>query len=116
MKRGKPLTRKTPLRRKYRSAEERVSDREEGEKLWALYMRVWNTRPHICEATDKPIHGEPRSTMFHHVLPKAKYPQYKYEEWNIMLLLPRVHEQAELNIDKTPRVKARKELLMANKL
>jgi len=43
--------------------------------------------------------------MFHHLLWKSIYPEYKYEEWNVILLDPDIHELAHVNIDLTPIVK-----------
>ncbi len=42
---------------------------------------------------------------YHHVLEKAKYPQFAFSEWNVVIVLPVVHKQVHDNIDKTPRIK-----------
>lgn len=70
----------------------------------AFYLKVWESRPHVCFETKKPL-GKMNLCMFHHVLPKARYPEYRHCDWNIVLLHPDVHNQVETNIDFTPKVK-----------
>ena len=36
---------------------------------------------------------------------REKYRKYKMEEWNIVIVLPEVHNQIHSNTDKTPRIK-----------
>lgn len=71
-----------------------------------FYVDIWDEREHSCFETGKPLTEEPLTLYFHHILPKAKYPQYRYEKWNIVLLHPDAHSQVETFIDKCPRVKA----------
>lgn len=71
-----------------------------------FYSEVWNEREHKCFETNNPLTEEPLTLYFHHILPKAKYPQYRHEKWNIVILHPDVHSQVEALIDKCPRVKA----------
>jgi len=71
-----------------------------------FYMEIWEEREHKCFETGKPLTGEPLTLYFHHLLGKAKYPQYRHEKWNIVLLHPDAHSQVETFIDKCPRVKA----------
>lgn len=94
--------RKVSLKKRKTKSQERKVRREE---LTKVFLSIWSERPHFCYETNVEIKGEPLSTMFHHVLEKHKYPEYQYEKWNIVILLPEVHEQVHLNIDKTPRVK-----------
>jgi hypothetical protein len=66
----------------------------------------------VCYETGKQLPSPPLTTYFHHVLPKSKYPEFRLCEWNILLLHPEVHDQAERNIDKTPKVKAYRDQLL----
>lgn len=79
-------------------------------KQWELddefYQEIWNERPHMCFETYQNLPSEPLTLYFHHILPKAKYPQYRHEKWNIVILHPDAHSQVEFNIHKCPRVKA----------
>ena len=71
----------------------------------AFYMKIWEDREHICFETGEYI-SEPLMTVFHHVLEKSHYPEYRHCPWNIVLLLPDIHNQVHTNIDKTPNVLA----------
>lgn len=84
-----------------RSQEDITRDNDMG-----YYQEMWDEREHVCFETGKPLVGDALTLYFHHILPKAKYPQYRYEKWNIVLLHPDVHSQVETFIDKCPRVKA----------
>lgn len=75
------------------------------EKMWAFFTSIWSRRPHYCEETGKWLGKEPKWTMFHHLLEKSGYPQYQYEEWNIMLLHPDIHEDVHQKLVNLPNVK-----------
>lgn len=70
-----------------------------------FYDEVWNEREHVCFETGRPLEAI-NLLLFHHILPKAKYPQYRYEKWNIVLLHPDSHSQVETFIGRCPRVQA----------
>lgn len=71
-----------------------------------FYQEIWDERPHMCFETYQDLPSEPLTLYFHHILPKAKYPQYRHSKWNIVILHPNAHSQVEFNIHKCPRVKA----------
>lgn len=73
--------------------------------MWVFFMTVWNSRPHYCQETGKWLGREPRWTMFHHLLWKSTYPEYQYEDWNVALLHPDIHELAHQDLDATPKMK-----------
>lgn len=89
-------------------SEKGLKKKEEKKKLLEkdkeFYLKIWNSRPHVCFETGKFLGNEPLLTMFHHVLPKAKYPSYRHSEKNIVLLHPDVHNQVETNLSKCPKV------------
>lgn len=70
----------------------------------AFYLKIWESRPHVCYETGKQL-GKMNLCMFHHVLPKQTYPQFRHCEFNIVLLSPEVHNQVEIDISKCPKVK-----------
>lgn len=78
----------------------------------AFYSKIWEKKEHVCYETGKYLGSEPLTLFFHHVLPKAKYPQYRHCEWNIVLLHPDVHVQVETFLDKAPKVKELTQQLM----
>lgn len=78
-----------------------------------FYQGIWNERAGKCDITGKLLGSEPLSTMFHHILPKGKYPQFRYCKWNILLVDPDIHCQIEDDIDKVPAAKKKYDELMA---
>lgn len=73
--------------------------------MWLCFMEIWNNRGHYCQETGKWLGKEPKWTMFHHLLWKSSHPKYQYEDWNIVLLDPDIHEKAHKDLDSTPKVK-----------
>lgn len=72
-----------------------------------FYNEIWLEREHRCFETEQKLpFAAPLTTYFHHILPKAKYPQYRHSKWNIVILHPDAHSQVETMLDKCPRVKA----------
>lgn len=114
LKRGTKTLRRSSFKRKSKPKEQIEQEKEDKEAMWQMFLEIWNERPHYCEETGIQIYGEPLTTMFHHVLEKEenKYPQFKLCKWNIMILLPEIHDQAHKNIDKTPKVKFKREYLL----
>lgn len=54
---------------------------------WDFFIReIWEKRPHICEITGDPIHGEPKPEYFSHNISKGRYPSYRYNPKNITLV------------------------------
>ena len=59
-----------------------------------LFNYIWATRPHKSEISGQSLDNVPDYlwlNCFTHILPKGKYPKWKYEAENIMLLLPIEH-------------------------
>lgn len=69
----------------------------------AFYFRIWSSRPHICFETGKQL-GKMNLCMFHHILPKQSYPEFRHCDWNIVLLDPDIHNQVETRLDMCPAV------------
>ena len=69
----------------------------------AFYLEIWESRAHVCYETGKLL-GRMNLCMFHHVLPKQSYPEFRHCAWNIVLLHPDVHNQVETCLDKCPKV------------
>jgi hypothetical protein len=70
-----------------------------------FYKRIWRERPHVCYETGTRLAEVSSTLFFHHVLPKRLYPQYRYCDWNIVLLRPDIHALVESSLDKAPKVK-----------
>lgn len=57
-----------------------------------IFLSIWAERPHVCQVCTDPI-PEPTPTNFAHVIPKAqnKYPKFKLNKQNILILCPCCH-------------------------
>ena len=82
-------------------------DEELMSKDKAFYQSIWEEMetPRRCYETGKLLPKEPSAMMFHHILHKSLFPEFRHEKWNIVVLLPQVHSQVHLDIDRTPKVK-----------
>jgi hypothetical protein len=65
-----------------------------------MFKKIWETRPHFCEVTGKPL-GAFDIRMFSHVLTKGAYPRFRLYEKNIVLCLPEAHFEWEFKTRKT---------------
>jgi hypothetical protein len=81
------------------------AEKETKNKDHAFFQEIWEERGGVCQITGERLGLEPLTTMFHHILPKAKYPQYRYCRWNILLIQPVLHTQIESDLDKVPEIK-----------
>lgn len=113
----KPLSKGGRIRRK----ENNKGDKSDSEKQWELFMEVKNERIDgngwlFCFETGQPIpkHLYNTTLIYHHLLEKEdnKYPQFKYEKWNIYTVLPDIHQQFHTDSAKTPKLKAERERLI----
>lgn len=90
-------------------------DHEVTQEDWAMYLEIWEERPHVDFETGEII-PFPLSYNFHHVLPKKEgpggYPQFRHEKWNIVLVNWQTHSKAENNIDLCPKIKAYRDYLI----
>lgn len=93
-------------------SEKRKTQIVEDKKTTALdkefYAEIWASSPHKCEECGKNLGKEPMTIFFHHLLEKRNYGEFRYTPENIMILCPDHHTQAETDIDKVPKVKARR--------
>ena len=71
----------------------KVFDKEAIEKQNELFQLHWNTKSHYCESC-KAYLGKENKTIFHdHLLEKSKYPEYRYELWNLYLVCLACHDE-----------------------
>lgn len=78
------------------------------EKDEEFYKEVYAASPHKCQNCDCKLPRNPSNFMFHHLLEKRNYPQYRHVPENIMILCLTCHSKAETNIDFAPRIKQRR--------
>lgn len=107
LKSGQTPLKRSPLKKsRPKSAAQIVEEQEHLRKRNEFFTTIWQDRLHICFECSLPINGkEPLTIYFHHVLPKHKYPEYEFSDWNIVLLRAEIHAEVETDIDKCPRVK-----------
>lgn len=67
------------------------------DKQWKFFYEIWSERPHRSEVSGRPIFGEPLSIYFHHIFPKTKFPDMKFDKDNIIILTFEEHQQVEAN-------------------
>ena len=73
-----------------------------------FYKEIYLASPHWCQNCECKLPKEPQTFMFHHLLEKRNYPQFRYTPENIMILCLMCHSKAETNIDFAPKIKARR--------
>lgn len=69
---------------------------------YKLFEAIWEKREHICFLTNERLSDKSYylnigmfHNLFHHVLPKGKYPNYRLKEENIIILFPHAHHEVE---------------------
>jgi 5-methylcytosine-specific restriction endonuclease McrA len=72
-----------------------------------FYKEVWLASKHVCQNCNDSLGKVPYNWMFHHLLPKRIYTQFRHTPENIMILCLECHSKAETNIDFAPRIKYR---------
>ena len=65
----------------------------------AFYLKVWMSRPHVCEACGKSLGDKPKTYNFDHILEKGnkKYAHLRHVEENICLLCFDCHTDKALH-------------------
>lgn len=90
--------------------QKKLEDQKELLKLdEEFYKEVWAASPHKCQNCGCRLPKTPYNWMFHHLLEKRNYPQYRHTPENIMILCLMCHSKCETNIDFAPRIKKRRE-------
>jgi len=77
----------------------------------AFFLQVWSKRKHYSEVSGDYLGKEPLTIYFHHILPKEKFPQAKYDEDNIILLTFDEHNNVENDMYKYEEVNNRRKHL-----
>jgi len=76
-----------------------------------FFLQIWTKRKHRSEISGDPLGSEPLTIFFHHILPKEKFPQAKFDEDNIILLTFDEHNNVESDIYKYEEVNERRKHL-----
>lgn len=94
-----------------RNEEERKAHFEESKAQKKFFTHLWRTRPHKSELSQEYLGSVLNSMFMHHILPKSKYPDLRFEEENIILLTPEEHANVELNPTRYAEINQRREYL-----
>lgn len=73
-----------------------------------FYKMVWAASDNRCQNCDCTLPRTPSNFMFHHILEKRNYPQYRHTPENVAILCLMCHSKCETNIDFAPRIKQRR--------
>ena len=72
-----------------------------------LRKTVWNASKHECQNCGIHLGNAWKKWNFHHLLPKAQYPELRHVPENIMVLCLECHSKCETNIDFAPKIRLR---------
>ena len=89
----KGLSTYTPLKKGY-------INKKDGDRVKMLYFfdTIWKSmkKPRKCQSCSKEIYSDTNLSIYHHhILPKSKYPQFKFDKRNILFVCPECHEEIE---------------------
>lgn len=87
------------------------NEQKEGKTMQEFFLSIWNKRPHRSEISGEWLGNEALSVFFHHIFEKNKYPQFKYDEDNIVLVTLTEHDNVGMNMYKYEEINKRRELL-----
>lgn len=98
-------------------AEKLEEQRELAKQDEEFYKGIWARSDKKCQNCQidlqkigyQFLHKSRFNILFHHMLPKSKYPQFRHAPENIALLCPECHSKCETNIDFAPLIKKRTE-------
>lgn len=88
-----------------------IEKRKEIDDMRTFFLWIWKKRRHVSEISGVRLGKEPLTVYFHHILPKEKYPDAKFDEENIILLNLEEHDNLERDMYKYDVVNQRREIL-----
>lgn len=117
-----------PKKIKYKSARQKIKDIEKASKTIELhkwFLELWDKRKEKdafdyyvrCFETDVKLYEryyKENSCCYHHLLEKSTYPEYEFNEENLVIIHPDIHTLTHNDIEKTPKLKNLKESLILN--
>ena len=82
---------KTGIRKKPKSEEQKEMDRLTREADMMFYMKIWTRREHVCASCDTYIYGEMKPLYMDHICEKSVWEHLRYEPDNIAILCGDCH-------------------------
>jgi len=86
LSRGTGLKKTSKLKAKVKTQEEKDQQKKDIEKMWTMFREIYQERGPYSEISGEYLGPEPLSWMFDHLLEKSRYPEIKYEKWNILMV------------------------------
>ena len=77
----------------------------------ALWMEIWDERPHVCLFCGRFLGEEPLTTFFHHPCEKAKFPEIRFNKENIVLTCLQCHSECHSANPTTKMIELKIELI-----
>ncbi len=77
-----------------------------------FFKEIWAKRPHKSEISGRFLGDEALSVYFHHILPKNKYPEFRNDEENIILLTIDEHANVEGDIYRYEKINTIRKYLL----
>lgn len=103
-----------------RTAIQKIKDKKNAEvsrSLHTWFLELWNKRKKFdsslqddyveCFESGKRLYSKYymfNSCCYSHYLPKSRYPDYAFEEWNLEIVDPAIHDQWEIDKEKCPKM------------
>ena len=85
-----------------KAAKKKEDDKELLAKDKLFYAEVWRNNLHKCENCGCGLGNTWKPFNFHHLLPKADYPQFRHNPDNIAVLCLTCHSKCETDISFAP--------------
>jgi hypothetical protein len=98
-------------RKKLQASVKKQEEVQKTTEMQEFFLQIWKKKPHKSEVSGESLGSEALSIFFHHVLPKEKYSQARFDEENIILLTWEEHDQVERDITRYEEVNKRREQL-----
>lgn len=98
-------------RKKLQASVKKQEEVQKTTEMQEFFLQIWKKKPHKSEVSGESLGSEALSIFFHHVLPKEKYSQARFDEENIILLTWEEHDQVERDVTRYEEVNKRREQL-----
>lgn len=102
-------TSRIPISANRKTLERNKRTRKEGvPAMRDFFLSIWSKKPHRSEISNTYLGSEPLTVFFHHILPKEKYEEAKYDEENIILLTLDEHTNCENDMYRYEEINRRR--------
>lgn len=89
---------RTPIKKISEKRKAKIEEeRELRRKEYEMFEEIWKERGPRSEISGKFLGREAKSIYFHHCLPKSRYPEYRLDKRNIIILSFEEHQNVENN-------------------